>query len=114
MYLALMSLTSNFVFGCPGVAGTLAGGGRVVVSRPRDAASALELIARERVTHCAMSPSTARDWVAAAGSVRHDFSHLVVHVGGARLDEATAVRLTGGLGCRLQQVLVAAPQDSFH
>ncbi len=104
VYLALMSLTSNFVFGCPGVVGTLAAGGRVVVSRPQDPASALELIARERVTFCAMSPSTARDWVIAAGSVRHDLSHLVVHVGGARLDEATAARLTDGLGCRLQQV----------
>ncbi|MFT7839898.1 AMP-binding protein [Saccharothrix sp. BKS2] len=105
VYLAAMPATHSFVFGHPGILGALARGGRVVLHEPHDPAATLALIERERVTHCALTPSLAQQWLTAARSRRHDLSDLeVLQVGGARLDEDTAARLAEVFDCRVQQV----------
>ncbi|MEU3822753.1 AMP-binding protein [Streptomyces sp. NPDC030392] len=106
VYLAVLPVAHSFAFGHPGVLGALAQGGRAVLGPTGDPAAALELVARERVTHCALTPAVARLWLDARAAHRGpDLSSLrVLQVGGARLDEATAARLAEVFGCRVQQV----------
>jgi 2,3-dihydroxybenzoate-AMP ligase len=106
VYLAVMPVTHSFAFGHPGILGALAHGGKVVLGAPGDPVGALALIERERVTHCALTPAIARQWLGArAASHGPDLPSLeVLQVGGARLDEGTARQLSDAFGCRIQQV----------
>ncbi|MGC9382701.1 AMP-binding protein [Streptomyces sp. MH13] len=106
VFLAVLPVTHAFAFSGPGILGTLAGGGKVVLAAPDDAAVAMALIERERVTHCALTPALARQWLTASAVLgSHDLSSLqVLQVGGARLDESTAARLAEAFDCRIQQV----------
>lgn len=106
VFLAVLPVTHGFALASPGVLGTLACGGKVVLCDPNDAATAMSLIERERVTHCALTPALARQWLLArAASSGADLSSLqVLQVGGARLDESTAVQLSRAFDCRIQQV----------
>lgn len=106
VFLAVLPVTHGFAFSAPGVLGTLAHGGKVVLGAPDDAAAALALIERERVTHCALTPALALQWLTArAAHGGHDLSSLrVLQVGGARLDASTAARLAEVFDCRIQQV----------
>lgn len=103
--LAVMSATHGFVFNCPGVLGTLAAGGRVVLASPQDAGAVLELVDREAVTHCALVPALVGQWLTAAERRgRGPRSLRVLQVGGSRLDPEPAERATRLLGCTVQQV----------
>ncbi|QKV98099.1 AMP-binding protein [Streptomyces sp. NA02950] len=105
VYLALMPVEHSFVFGHPGILGTLAAGGTVVFADPGDPGQAFGLVERERVTHCALVPALAGQWSVAPEAAAHDMSSLrVLQVGGARLDPVTADRIQTRLGCRVQQV----------
>jgi 2,3-dihydroxybenzoate-AMP ligase len=106
VFLAVLPVTHGFAFSSPGILGTLARGGKVVLAAPDDADAAMALIERERVTHCALTPALARQWLTARAALGdHDLSSLrVLQIGGARLDEATAARLAGAFDCRIQQV----------
>jgi len=105
VYLAAQTASAGFVFGHPGVLGTLARGGRVVLTPPDDPATALSLIERERVTHCALRPAVAMQWLSTMTSNQYNVSSLeVLQVGGSRLDVVLAARLSESFGCRIQQV----------
>jgi 2,3-dihydroxybenzoate-AMP ligase len=106
VFLAVLPVTHAFALSAPGVLGTLSCGGKAVLASPDDASATMALIERERVTHCALTPALARQWlVARAASGGPDLSSLqVLQVGGARLDESTAARLADAFGCRIQQV----------
>ncbi|MGW0249801.1 (2,3-dihydroxybenzoyl)adenylate synthase [Nocardia goodfellowii] len=105
VYLAALPATHSFAFGHPGVLGTLASGGRAVLAGPENPAAALQIVATERVTHCALSPALLLQWLQVAERGEYDTSSLrVLQVGGARLDEATARRAEAVLGGRVQQV----------
>ena len=106
VFLAVLPVTHGFAFSAPGALGTLARGGRVVLGAPDDAAAALALVERERVTHCALTPALALRWLTARAAYGgHDLSSLrVLQVGGARLDASTAARLADVFDCRIQQV----------
>ncbi|WP_243795385.1 (2,3-dihydroxybenzoyl)adenylate synthase [Saccharopolyspora gloriosae] len=105
VYLAALPATHSFAFGHPGVLGTLASGGRVVLAGPDDPAAALRLVATEGVTHCALAPAVLLRWLQAAERDEYDTSSLrVLQVGGSRLSETTAERAHALLGGRVQQV----------
>nr|WP_240449005.1 AMP-binding protein [Streptomyces harenosi] len=106
VFLAVLPVTHGFAFASPGILGTLARGGRAVLAAPDDALAAMALIERERVTHCALTPALARQWLTARAAFGgHDLSSLeVLQIGGARLDASTAARLAAAFDCRIQQV----------
>lgn len=105
VYLAVLPVAHNFALGCPGVLGTLAVGGTVVLAPGADPDQAFELIERERVTVSALTPPLLALWLAEAAWTDADLSSLrLLQVGGARLHRAEAARVGPELGCRLQQV----------
>jgi 2,3-dihydroxybenzoate-AMP ligase len=114
VYLALMPATHSFVFSHPGILGTLAAGGTVVFATSDDPRHAFSLVERESVTHIALVPALAAQWLSVAraagggpagtGAARALSSLRVMQVGGARLDAGTAEGIQQVLGCRVQQV----------
>jgi 2,3-dihydroxybenzoate-AMP ligase len=105
VYLAVLPVAHNFPLSSPGALGALYAGGRVVLAPGAGPGEALPLVAREGVTITALVPSLALVWLPAAESGRYDLSSLrVLQVGGARLDEEVARRLSPAFGCTLQQV----------
>jgi 2,3-dihydroxybenzoate-AMP ligase len=104
VYLAVMPATHGFVLGCPGVLGTLAAGGRVVLGSSTEPEVAFELIEREQVTHCALVPALMQQWVEAARRIRYTPSSLqVLQVGGARPQRTHLELVLKLLECRVQQ-----------
>jgi 2,3-dihydroxybenzoate-AMP ligase len=105
VYLAVLPAAHNFALGCPGVLGTLAVGGTVVLTPDCDPDQAFGLIERNRVTVSALTPPLLALWLAEAAWTDADLSSLrLLQVGGARLHRAEAARVEPELGCRLQQV----------
>ncbi|NDZ83115.1 AMP-binding protein [Streptomyces sp. SID10853] len=105
VYLAVLPAESNFAFGCPGIVGTLAVGGTVVLIEDPGPAEAFRAIEGERVTFTSVVPGIAAQWLDALPAAAEDLSSLrVIQTGGAPLHPATAERLPPGFGCRLQQV----------
>ncbi|MEV7595974.1 (2,3-dihydroxybenzoyl)adenylate synthase [Kitasatospora sp. NPDC089797] len=121
VYLCALPAAHNFPLSSPGTLGTFHAGGRVVLAPEPSPATALALIARERVTITGVVPPVALAWALAAPGSGHDLSSLeLLQVGGAKLSEQAARRLGPALGCRLQQVFGMAeglvnytrPEDS--
>ncbi|BBB02303.1 putative 2-hydroxypicolinate ligase [Actinacidiphila reveromycinica] len=105
VYLAALPAAHNFALACPGVLGTLAVGGTVVLPDDPSPQESLRLVAEERVTATALVPSLLALWLDAQEWLPEDLSSLrLVQVGGARPDAATAARVRPVLGCTLQQV----------
>lgn len=105
VYLAALPAAHNFALACPGVLGTLAVGGTVVLPADPSPDESLRLIAEERVTVTALVPSLLGLWLDALSWLPEDVSSLrLVQVGGAKPDAATAARVRPVLGCALQQV----------
>jgi 2,3-dihydroxybenzoate-AMP ligase len=105
VYLVALPAAHNFPLGCPGLMGTLANGGRVVMApspKPEDAMAAVE---SERVTITALVPALVIRWLEANADKRFDLSSLeVLQVGGARLVPEVARRIGPAIGCKVQQV----------
>ncbi|CAM5506484.1 2,3-dihydroxybenzoate-AMP ligase [Streptomyces spiroverticillatus] len=105
VYLAVLPVEFNFTWGCPGVVGTLASGGTVVLAPDPTADDCFALIERERVTLTSVVPTVARLWLEEREFSDRDLSSLeVLQIGGARLEPELAARIAPELGCRLQQV----------
>ncbi|WP_017589680.1 (2,3-dihydroxybenzoyl)adenylate synthase [Nocardiopsis ganjiahuensis] len=105
VYLAVLPVAHNFTMVSPGIVGTFAVGGTVVLSPDPSPTTAFELVEREGVTISALVPALVGPWLEEARRSGRDLSSLrVLQVGGSRLDEATARRVGPALGCRLQQV----------
>jgi len=107
VYLCALPVAHNFPLSSPGVLGVLYTGGRIVLAPRPDPATVFELIERERVTITAVVPPLALLWLDAAsrpGSTADLSSLRVLQVGGAKLADEVARRVTPTLGCQLQQV----------
>ena len=103
VYLVALPVTHNFPLACPGILGTIATGGTVVLAPTPSPEDCFPLIERERVTVTAVVPPVAQLWLEETG--RHDLSSLrVLQVGGARLADTVAAQVRPKLGCTLQQV----------
>jgi len=104
--LAVLPIGHNLPWACPGVLGTLAAGGTVVLAPAPSPDVAFALIERERVTFTAVVPPLARLWVEQAGRGGNDLSSLrQVMIGGARCDAALAASVAAALGVRVNQSL---------
>ncbi|MGW6355992.1 (2,3-dihydroxybenzoyl)adenylate synthase [Streptomyces sp. NPDC055092] len=105
VYLAALPAEFNFIFGCPGIVGTLSVGGTVVLAETSGPAECLPVIERERVTITSVLPAVARRWLDVLATDHADLSSLrLVQIGGGPLSRATAERIAPELGCLLQQV----------
>ncbi|MGW4383866.1 (2,3-dihydroxybenzoyl)adenylate synthase [Kitasatospora sp. NPDC004531] len=124
VYLCALPAAHNFPLSSPGTLGAFFTGGRVVLAPDPSPATALALIARERVTVTGVVPPLALAWASAAEAGGYDLSSLrLLQVGGAKLSEQAARRLGPALGGgRLQQVFGMAeglvnytrPEDDEH
>lgn len=104
VYLAALPITHNYALGCPGVLGTFAAGGRVVMVSSPSPDEAFPLVQEERVTYTGLVPAAAALWAAAASRTIWDLSSLqFVQVGGAKLEPNLARTIHTELGCRVQQ-----------
>lgn len=106
VYLAVLPIAHNFPLCCPGMLGTFAAGGKVVMCATTSCDEAFPLIARERVTITALVPALVKLWLEELEWDRSsDLSSLeVLQVGGAMLEEALVRRIMPEFGCKLQQV----------
>jgi 2,3-dihydroxybenzoate-AMP ligase len=105
VYLCALPVAHNFPLSSPGILGTLAAGGRVVMCPRPDPETAFALIRREGVTITALVPPLALVWLDAATRVGGGLPSLrLLQVGGAKLTAEVARRVRPTLGCRLQQV----------
>jgi acyl-CoA synthetase (AMP-forming)/AMP-acid ligase II len=107
VYLGALPVCHNFALGCPGVLGTLAFGGRAVLTRGRTIDGVLATMAAENVTISAAVPSLAHRWAARA-LARPDLASglklAVLQVGAARISAPQVADVTAALGCTVQQV----------
>jgi 2,3-dihydroxybenzoate-AMP ligase len=106
-YLAALPVCHNFALGCPGVLGTLASGGRVVLTEARLVARSLALMAAEGITITAAVPSLAVRWAEQARlepAVAARPELAVLQVGGARMRGSDGRELAALFGCTVQQV----------
>jgi 2,3-dihydroxybenzoate-AMP ligase len=104
VYLAVLPVSHGFVINCPGMLGTLASGGAVVLATDTGAAASLELIAAHGVTHTTLVPALLSQWLEYAhetGVTPHTLRY--VQVGGSRLSTDLAVRAEARLGIHIQQ-----------
>jgi 2,3-dihydroxybenzoate-AMP ligase len=107
VYLAALPVCHNFALGCPGVLGTLAFGGRIVLPRARTADAVLAAMAAQDVTISAAVPSLAVRW---AGSARArpelaaGLKLAVLQAGAARISRPQVAEVSAALGCTVQQV----------
>ncbi len=105
VFLCVLPAAHNFPMSSPGAFGVLLAGGRVVLARSADPATAFALIERERVTLVALVPALAQAWLESSLRARHDLGSLrVMQIGGACLAESMAARIAPAFGCTLQQV----------
>jgi 2,3-dihydroxybenzoate-AMP ligase len=105
VYLVALPAAHNFPLGCPGLMGTLAAGGRVVMAPSPKPQDAMAVVEAERVTITALVPALAIRWLEGHADQRFDLSSLaVLQVGGARLVPEVARRIGPAFGCRVQQV----------
>lgn len=104
VYLCVLPAGHNFPLSSPGTLGTLYAGGTVVLTQTPEPTSCFALIRDESVTFTGIVPPIALLWRRAAATHPGLPAGLILQVGGARLDPATARGLVETLGCRLQQV----------
>ncbi|WP_378080225.1 (2,3-dihydroxybenzoyl)adenylate synthase [Aeromonas bestiarum] len=107
-YLCALPAPHNFPLSSPGALGVFEAGGAVVLAPDPGPMSCFPLIARHGVNLCSLVPPAVSLWLQAAEadpSVRRQLESLaLLQVGGAKLAEAVARKITPLLGCRLQQV----------
>lgn len=103
VYLCVLPAGHNFTLSSPGFIGTLLAGGQVVMQADPSGSACFASIAREGVTFTALVPSLAQAWLHAPR--QHDLSSLrFLQVGGARLSDEVAARLSDSFAFTLQQV----------
>ncbi|MFM7966979.1 (2,3-dihydroxybenzoyl)adenylate synthase [Aeromonas sp. A-5] len=107
-YLCALPAPHNFPLSSPGALGVFEAGGAVVLAPDPSPISCFPLIARHQINLCSLVPPAVSLWLQAAESdpsVRSQLESLdLLQVGGAKLAEAVARKITPLLGCRLQQV----------
>lgn len=106
VYLVALPAGHNFPLACPGILGTLLVGGTVVLLPSPSPVRAFAAVREHGVTHTAVVPAVAGRWLDHhTANPSDDLRTLrVVQVGGSRLPDELAARITPVLGATLQQV----------
>lgn len=103
--LAALPISHNFTMSSPGLLGMIAVGGCVVMAPDPSPDTCMRLIEQHAVTHAALVPPVVLAWLNSSARTSSDISSLdTVWVGGAKLPEEAARRVTPELGCALTQV----------
>ncbi len=103
--LIVLPLAHNYNLGSPGMLGTIALGGRVVIAPKADGATVFPLIEKEKVTTIPAAVPLVVNWLNDASLGSYDFSSLkTIQNGGARLSPELRDRLRKQLGCTYQEV----------
>lgn len=103
--LIVLPVTHNFPMSAPGVLGALYAGARILFSPNTSAETTLRMIDEQRVTQVALVPALTINLLNVQLEANRDLSSLrTVWVGGAKLSESVAQRVSPELGCQLQQV----------
>ncbi|MHA6556279.1 (2,3-dihydroxybenzoyl)adenylate synthase [Corynebacterium pyruviciproducens] len=103
--LVVLPASHNFTMSSPGILGAIMVGARIVFSPDPMPRTILTLIQKHRVTHCAAVPPIILSLLNYPHRADYDLSSWrTAWVGGAKLSENVARRVTPELGCALQQV----------
>jgi equibactin siderophore biosynthetic protein len=105
VYLASLPIAHNFPLGCPGIVGTLAKGGKVVLSSVTSPDEILPLIEDEKVTITGFVPAIANICMDYLQYEDYDLSSLkIIQVGGSVLEPWLAEKIEKIFGVKLQQI----------
>lgn len=105
VYLAALPIAHNFPLGCPGIVGTLAKGGKVVLCNVTSPDEILPLIEEEKVTITGFVPAIANICMDYLDYEDYDLSSLeIVQVGGSVLEPWLAEKIEKIFDVRLQQI----------
>ncbi|MFB9235707.1 (2,3-dihydroxybenzoyl)adenylate synthase [Plantactinospora siamensis] len=100
-YLASLPVAHNAALGCPGLLGTLAVGGKVLLPPNPSPDEVFELIGSERVTLTTLMPPMVQMWRDALEFFDVDLSGLLIQVGSAHLSPELARGIYTEMGSRL-------------
>ncbi|MFD1939777.1 (2,3-dihydroxybenzoyl)adenylate synthase [Nonomuraea mangrovi] len=100
-YLASLPIAHNAALGCPGLLGTLAVGGKVVLPRNPSPDVVFDLLETERVTLTTLMPPMVQVWREAREFFDVDMSRLVIQVGSAHMSPDLAGSIMTEMGARL-------------
>lgn len=105
VYMAVMPVEHKLTLFSPGIMGTLFCGGKVVMCPDSSCEEAFPIIEREKVNTVSLVPSVAKIWLEdLEWDDSFDLSSLrYVILGGARLNEADACKITNLLDCDIIQ-----------
>jgi len=104
VFLAVLPMAHNYTLGCPGVLGTLACGGTVVIAPGHAAETVLPLIEAERVTVVSAAVPLVAKWLDSDLLRRCDLGSLRVFMnGGAKLVPELRRRVEARFGCAYQE-----------
>lgn len=108
VFLCLLPVAHNFTLSSPGVLGTLFAGGALVLADNLSADEAFDVIQKYAVTHVALVPPLALNWLnyyRLNNRTDKPLASLIsLLVGGAKLNSTSAKALIEELGAPLQQV----------
>ncbi len=103
--LAVLPMAHNYTLASPGILGTFARGGRVVLAPATDPETVFSLVEKERVTVIPAAVPLITSWLNSDVPRRHDLSSLqAIQNGGARLAPELRQRLRERFGCRNQEI----------
>jgi 2,3-dihydroxybenzoate-AMP ligase len=103
--LIVLPMAHNYNLGSPGMLGTIASGGRVVIAPKADTSTVFALVAKERVTTIPAAVPLFVNWLNDPALAKFDVSSLQsVQNGGARLSPELRDRVRKTLHCHYQEV----------
>lgn len=106
-YLVALPAPHNYPMSSPGALGVFYAGGRVVLAADPSPTLCFPLIEKHQITDTGLVPPAVSLWLQAindGGSKQQLTSLKLLQVGGAKLGESLAARITAEIGCQLQQV----------
>ncbi len=104
--LVVLPNAHNFPLATPGIQGFLLQGARIVLSTSMEAADALRLVERERITHLELVPALLIRWLNDPAIGAHDLSSLrMITAGGQKVQAEVKRRAEAAIpGCIVQEV----------